>query len=98
MYLLHYNILEKARMLLFHFPRMSSVKIGGVMKMFGVKLVYFFTPLVRLLLGFLRKAHGKETLQHAALGVLTQCLCCSDTEHVDFTTENHVQHVHNSRG
>lgn len=61
MYLLHYNILEKAKKLPFHFPSMSSAIMDSVMKMFGVKLVYFFLPLVGQLLAFLRKAHGEET-------------------------------------
>lgn len=60
MCLLHHNILENASKFGFHFPGMSSAITDGVMKMFGVKLIYFFLPFVRLLLAFPRKAHGEE--------------------------------------
>lgn len=62
MYLLPYTILEKNPSVLpINFTTMSPAKIDGVMKTFGVKLVYFSPTLVGLLLAFLRKAHGEDT-------------------------------------
>lgn len=100
MYLQLYSILGKSQKVTVPFPRDELGYYGRCDEDVWCKVGLFLLAFSRAAAGIPGESPwGRDSLHRAALGVWSQCMCCLDVvEHVDFTTENHVQHVHSSRG